>query len=449
MEAQWYNNRDMGKKRNKKLESYILESITLEKWVNGGQALGYHDSKPVFVYGALPGEVCDVLVTKSKKGILEGIAQSIKKKSADRVDPENEYEYLSTSPWQILSYDAEKMAKLELLKQTFRHEVGIDLGESLEMRVPKEQYGYRNKMEYNFWGDEDGLHLALHKRGSGQKIKLEGSVLASEAINRAGKELVSLLNSKKIFAGDLKSLILRSSAPPTSGGECVGALFVKKEEFEEIDLPESLRGLVCYYSNPKSPASVITKELWRKGDIELADEILGKELKYDVNSFFQVNIEMFEEVLEEVKSRLLPDLKIVDFYGGVGSIGISLRADGEIERELEIVELDEHSANMAKENILGLKNSSVENLASEEALEKIANDSVLVVDPPRAGLHKKVVQTICDIKPKQLVYLSCNPVTQARDLKEVIEAGYKIKFARGYNFFPRTPHIESLVMLEL
>ncbi len=433
----------MGKRRQKRFKPYLLEDVTLEKFVNGGQALGYSNGKPVFVWGALVGEVVDVLVTKSRKGVLEGVAQDIKLRSENRVEPKNEYEYLSTSPWQILTFDYENQVKLELLKQTFKHEAGIDLGTELgevEMFAGSEEFGYRNKMEYNFWGDDEGLHLALHKRGSGQKIKLEGSVLASDAINRAGQDLVELLNKKKIFAGDLKSLVLRSN----SIGECVGALFVKKEKFDDFEAPESLKGLVCYYSNPKSPASVITKELWRKGDIKLSDNTLGNEFAYDVNSFFQLNISVFEEALGDVKKFLKEDLSVVDFYGGVGSIGVSV-ADG---RALKVVELDGYSSEMAKQNISKLKNASVLNLPAEEALEEIVEDSVLIVDPPRAGLHKKVVQKICEAKPKQLVYLSCNPVTQARDLKEIIEAGYKIRLPRGYNFFPKTPHIESLVILE-
>ncbi|USN97803.1 MAG: class I SAM-dependent RNA methyltransferase [Candidatus Nomurabacteria bacterium] len=430
----------MGKRRNKKLESYVLENITLEKFVNGGQALGYTaEGKPLFVWGGLAGERVDVLVTKSKKGILEGVVEKVKVASENRVEPENEYEYLSTSPWQILRFDYENQVKLDLLKQTFKHEAGIDLCE-VTMFAGDKQYGYRNKMEYNFWGDEDGLHLALHKRGSGQKIKLEGSVLASETINKAGESILSTLNNLGVFAGDLKSLILRSSAD----GKCVGALFVKKEDFSELELPEGLDGLVCYYSNPKSPASVITKELWKKGEITLEDKILDKNLKYDVNSFFQLNLPVFEEALRDIK-KYLNDGKIVDFYGGTGSIGISLINN---KNELKIVELDEHSAQMAKVNIKDLDNAKVFSLSAEESLEKIVSDSVLVVDPPRAGLHKKVVQSICEVKPKQLIYLSCSPVTQARDLKEIIEAGYKIKFARGYNFFPKTPHIESLIILE-
>lgn len=420
----------------------MLEDIILEKFVNGGQALGYHDGKPVFVWGGLPGEVGDVLVTKSKRGVLEGVVEKIKDRSDSRVEAKSEDEYLSTSPWQILDFKYENKVKLELLKQTFKHEAGINLGD-IEMIHGKKEYGYRNKMEYNFWGDNDGVHLALHKRGSGQKIMLEGSVLASNAINQVGKDLVRLLNEKKIFAGDLKSLVLRSNGL----GECVGALFVKKKEFKQFEIPKSLKGLVCYYSDPKSPASVKTAEVWRSGNINLTDKVCGVDLGYDVNSFFQVNVDIFERAIEDIGARVSSKTsQLTDFYGGVGSIGVLTSGD----KPLKIVEIDEDNAEMAQQNLarLNLKKAEIVCLPGEQSLDSIVSDSTLVVDPPRAGLHKRVVQQISEAKPKQVVYLSCNPVTQARDVKILLEAGYEIGFARGYNFFPKTPHIESLVVLE-
>lgn len=429
--------------RRKKI-SYEIKDLALEKLVNGGQALGYSDGKPVFVWGGLPGEVVDVHIGKAKRGVLEGIVTKVSKVSPERVEPREPEEYLSTSPWQILDPKKEDQVKLELLAQTFKHEAGVDLGE-IEFVGPDsgKEFGYRNKMEYVFWGDEDGLHLALHKRGSGQKIMLEGSALASEAINKAGSAVVDLLNKKKVFAGDLKSLVLRSNLK----GECVGALFIKTEDFKEFEIPTELKGLVCYYSNPKSPASVITKELWREGVIDLSEQVSGLEIAYDVNSFFQVNLPIFEKTLDDIRTNLLPDLPILDFYGGVGSIGLSIAGKN---RALSIVEINEQSVEMARKNIASLKlsNAVVASGASEDALDEIWADSILVVDPPRAGLHKKVVQHIAEVKPKQIIYLSCNPVTQARDVKFLIEAGYRVSFARGYNFFPRTPHVESLVVLE-
>lgn len=435
------------KSRNKKkFEPYLIEGLKLEKFVNGGQALGYTvEGKPIFVWGGIAGEIVDVQVMKSKRGVLEALVEKVNLKSKNRVEPKEPEEYLSTSPWQILSLGYENQVKAELLEQTFKHELGLELKDLELISSDKNTgYGYRNKMEYAFWGDEDGLSLALHKRGSGQKIKLKGSALASDAINKAGKSLVGLLNEKQIFAGKLKSLVLRSDG----FGGCAGALFVKAEDFLELELPEALEGLVCYYSNPKSPASVITSELWRKGELKLKDQVCGVDIGYDVNSFFQVNIDLFEKVIEDIKLNLdSEDSKIIDFYGGVGSIGILLAGN---DNQLKIVEISKESAEKAQQNLarLGLNKASVFCGAAEDLLEEIEQNSVLVVDPPRAGLHKKVTQKIIEVKPKKLIYLSCNPVTQARDVGLLLEAGYKIKFNRGYNFFPRTPHIESLVILE-
>jgi 23S rRNA (uracil1939-C5)-methyltransferase len=436
------------KSRNKKkFEPYLIEGLKLEKFVNGGQALGYTvEGKPIFVWGGIAGEIVDVQVMKSKRGVLEALVEKVNLKSKNRVEPKEPEEYLSTSPWQILSLGYENQVKAELLEQTFKHELGLELKDLELISSDKNTgYGYRNKMEYAFWGDEDGLSLALHKRGSGQKIKLKGSALASDAINKAGKSLVGLLNEKQIFAGKLKSLVLRSDG----FGGCAGALFVKAEDFLELELPEALEGLVCYYSNPKSPASVITSELWRKGELKLKDQVCGVDIGYDVNSFFQVNIDLFEKVIEDIKLNLdSEDSKIIDFYGGVGSIGILLAGN---DNQLKIVEISKESAEKAQQNLarLGLNKASVFCGAAEDLLEEIEQNSVLVVDPPRAGLHKKVTQKIIEVKPKKLIYLSCNPVTQARDVGLLLEAGYKIKFNRGYNFFPRTPHIESLMILEI
>ena len=436
------------KSRNKKkFEPYLIEGLKLEKFVNGGQALGYTvEGKPIFVWGGIAGEIVDVQVMKSKRGVLEALVEKVNLKSKNRVEPKEPEEFLSTSPWQILSLGYENQVKAELLEQTFKHELGLELKDLELISSDKNTgYGYRNKMEYAFWGDEDGLSLALHKRGSGQKIKLKGSALASDAINKAGKSLVGLLNEKQIFAGKLKSLVLRSDG----FGGCAGALFVKAEDFLELELPEALEGLVCYYSNPKSPASVITSELWRKGELKLKDQVCGVDIGYDVNSFFQVNIDLFEKVIEDIKLNLdSEDSKIIDFYGGVGSIGILLAGN---DNQLKIVEISKESAEKAQQNLarLGLNKASVFCGAAEDLLEEIEQNSVLVVDPPRAGLHKKVTQKIIEVKPKKLIYLSCNPVTQARDVGLLLEAGYKIKFNRGYNFFPRTPHIESLMILEI
>jgi len=130
----------------------------------------------------------------------------------------------------------------------------------------------------------------------------------------------------------------------------------------------------------------------------------------------------------------------IDMYSGVGAIGAPL--DG----TAVLVESDDNNIVMAEKNV-GDKEIIVVHASSENAVEHIHNDKVLIVDPPRAGLHKNVIEAIIQAKPPKIVYLSCNPSTQARDVG-LLREEYEVGYAQGFNFFPRTPHIESLIIME-
>ena len=155
---------------------------------------------------------------------------------------------------------------------------------------------------------------------------------------------------------------------------------------------------------------------------------------------------MFETALKKITSvvkahkKLSQKAKVIDMYSGVGTIGICVGAD-------TLVESDSSNVAMAKVNVEGTE-TEVVHATSEYAVEHIAPNSVLIVDPPRAGLHSSVIDRILEAKPSKIIYLSCNPSTQARDIR-YLSGAYSVKFAQGYNFFPRTPHIESLIILEL
>ncbi len=409
------------------------ETVKIEKLVHGGQGLAtMADGRKVFVWNALPGEEVQVQVIRKKRDYAEAIATKIVMPSNERVEPA-ESNYLSTSPWQIMTYPAENIEKRSIVQEIFTRE-HIDLPE-FTFTAPNDEWNYRNKMEFSFWGDDDGLHLALHQRGTRGKQILTGSKLALEIVNEAANKVLTELMKHNIRAGELKTLIVRAS----QDGEVASALFVKNEDFKKLSLPEGISGLRVYYSNPKSPASVATKLLYEEGSALLTDDLMGKTFSYDVNSFFQVNIPIFEKTLSRI-AEFAKQRAVVDMYGGVGSIGLSVSED------VTVVELDDATAAMAKVNAQAT-GAQVVIASSEKALEYIVADKLLIVDPPRAGLHKKVVERINTVLPERIIYLSCNPATQARDIKDLL-GNYKITFFEGYNFFPRTPHIETLAILE-
>lgn len=412
-------------------------TVTTDRLVHGGQAIGtLEDGQKVFVWNALPGETVEARVIKRKRSYLEAIAETISVASPERIAPQ-EVNYLATSPWQIMTYQSENVAKRDIALAVMAHEK-VALPDTIAATVaPELHWQYRNKMEYSFWGDDQGLHLALHMRGSHGKEIVQGSRLAMPAIDAAGRALVALLNQHGVRASDLKTVVLRCDQQ----GNTVAALYVKLNTFIEITLPAELKGLRVYHSNPKSPASVPTSLLYELGDCTLTDTIEGTSLTYDVDSFFQVHIPIFKEALAAI-ARHNPHASLVDMYAGVGSIGLSLPLHA-----VTLVELDEASVGMARRNAEVAKATTTVVAASAEAsLDYITNDMPIIVDPPRAGLHPSVTKRILEQAPPCITYLSCNPATQARDLAQLQEV-YEITHFGVYNFFPHTPHIETLAVL--
>ena len=296
-----------------------LTQVTIEKLVHGGQGIGtLPDGRKVFVWNALPGEVVLARLLKSKKGYAEAIAQHIVKASDERVEPLELASYLATSPWQIMTFGAENKYKKEILAEAFiREKVQLP---AFDFVSDKNESAYRSKMEFGLWGDDDGISLAHFVRGSHGKTKVTGSVLALPAINEAASAVLAKINTFKLRAGDIKSMLIRAD----QDGNAVVALFVKREDFVTLKKPKNLQGLAVYYSNPKSPASVPTKLLQLEGERTLNDVILGATIFYDVLSFFQVNLPVFRLAIQKI-NNLLGDIPKIDLYSGVGSIGIPIR----------------------------------------------------------------------------------------------------------------------------
>ncbi len=413
-------------------------------FVHGGQAIGeITDGRKCFVWGALPDEIVDVQLTKKKKTWAEGFTVGIIQPSPIRIAPLEPDIYLATSPWQILDYQEEASAKQKILAETFERE-GVSV-QWLAFSQQNNPHNYRNKMEYNFWYDNElnTVSLALHKRGTHQKVAVAGSVLASDAINIAGSQLVQYINKNAIEARRLKSVILRSTAE----GEVGISLFVNDASVAEQFLPyyNGRNNMEIVYSNPRSPASVAT-EILAPAQSQLVDTLLNKKYLYSNRSFFQVNIPVYEKVLQIIRDIVEQSgaKEVVDMYSGVGTIGFSVTSNN---KKITLVETDEASVEQARQNVGDASDATIVLANAEAALDYVSSDRLLIVDPPRAGLHKDVAEQIIEQKPPTVVYLSCNPSTQARDVKILIDNGYVITHAQGFNFFPRTPHIESLVVL--
>ena len=422
---------------------------SIEKIVGGGQSLGVMpDGRKLFVWGALPGERVVVQITKKKRSFCEGVALEIIQPSTERVEPRDVDSYISTSPWQVVEFSTEQHYKAALIEEAFElHD--IVLPQPIIVKTDSRIYEYRNKVEYSWYWDteHEQLELAFFRRGTKGKIPISQMSLARPEIMTAARAIRDLLRAKPIEARNLKTLLIRCD----NNGSVVWQLYVKDHLPATISPEEAstlpAQGGEIIYSDPKSPASRITKRLASFGNVTLEDTILGVPFRYATEGFFQVNLPIYEQTLRDMKQWIdsAKSQKTVDLYSGVGTIGLTIGGE-----ECTLVEVDEHAVREMRRNIKEQGNDALAVLApSEKALEYITGDKTIIVDPPRAGLHSDVIERLRDTQPERIVYLSCNPVTQARDVALLCAQGlYGIRHHQGYNFFPRTPHIEHLVVLD-
>lgn len=424
----------------------------MEKIVGGGQAIGtLDDGRKAFVWGGLPKELVTIRVTKKKSHFVEGVMTEIIEKSPERITPRDENSYLSTSPWQIMPMSSEQFQKISLIEEAFSLH-NITLPEKIKVFSDGVEFNYRNKVEFSWFGDttenstKETLDLAFFKRGGKGKVIVDGTSLAHPSINKLAIEIRDLLREKPIVARQLKTLLIRSDQQ----GNTVWQLYVKDKIENLISDDEakllSAAGGEIIYSNPKSPASRITERLNKFGDTTLSDTILGVAFNYACEGFFQVNIPVYEKALSDMKAWINCNekLPILDLYSGVGTIGLTIGGD-----DVTLVEINEHAVAEMQRNIAKLNRPSAKAILapSEKSLECITGEQIVIVDPPRAGLHSDVTNRLLETEPPRIIYLSCNPVTQARDVS-LLQEKYKIVHHQGYNFFPRTPHIEHLVVLD-
>ena len=430
-----------------------FEIAKFDKITPGGQALGtLKNGKKIFAWGVLPNETAKIQITKNKSSFAEGFAVEIFESSPERIEPRDPESFLSTSPWQIFDFDFEQKTKQELIFESFRQEK-IELKNQEAFYSDGKIFKYRNKVEFSFWwekseeNENDGeLSLAFFKRGGKGKIPVFGTSLATSEINQAGQKVLAILRDRKTASRDLKTLLIRANQK----GEISAQLYVKDENFAIFNEQElsklNFKNFEIIFSNPKSPASVITKKIQSQNQENLQDSVLGVNFNYATESFFQINLPVYEQALCDMKKFIDVSKPTVDLYSGVGSIGLTIGAG-----DLTLVEINEPAVEEMRRNIAELRREKTAKAIlspSEKALDFIKKGANLIVDPPRAGMNREVCEKILEIEPERVIYLSCNPTTQARDIA-ILSKKYEIIYARGYNFFPRTPHIENLIILEI
>lgn len=421
------------------------QRVTIEKLVAGGQGMGRVDNKVVFVWGGLPGEVVDFQIIKKKKQFIEGVMTAVVTPSPSRIEPRDAH-YLICSPWQSMRFDEENIWKKAAAIEAYQRLGNVVVPAYTEIFSDGVEYGYRNKLEFSFTTDAEGkVSLGFHERGSlWRSAAVTGCALGTSAINATAEKIVAWLRQQAVSPLALKSVVIRSNTK----GETVAALFIK-DRIVVTKYPERNShwlGFQIFYSNPLSPASVPTESIYNDGPTFLTESVNGRKLKYGSLSFFQVNVPVFRQAITDIGTFIDPGSSVVDYYSGVGSIGLPLADKC---AKLTLVESNPEAVQYANSNITANNISNAKALlaAAENDTSHITHDSIIILDPPRIGLHKKVIEALLEIKPRRIVYLSCDIATHARDIA-LLSVGYKPAHWKLYNFFPRTPHTESLVVMD-
>lgn len=358
------------------------------------------------------------------------------------------------SPWQDVPYGEQLRRKQQRLVDLYAEiEDGLPELPSImdDFRASPSRLGYRTKMEFSFTNGESNdepLRLAFHKRG--RRYDMEplplGCSLAGDAANAVALDVVDRLRAEGVAACQLKSVVIREAKRT---GEIVAALYVRDEEFpaEILANLSGTRGSVVIYSRPNTPASVLTRVLATSGTPDLTEEVAGLRLRYAHDGFFQINVPVFEQAVRDLAAHVQPTGTILELYSGVGAIGLQLAERAE--RVLGF-ELNAPAVACARQNALQNDIGNYEAFAMSAQqihADTLSAPRALVLDPPREGLAPKVVQRLVKARPARILYLSCNPATQARDYAQ-LSSTYRPAYLAGYDFFPHTPHIESLLVLE-
>jgi 23S rRNA (uracil1939-C5)-methyltransferase len=426
--------------------------LEIDSLAQGGRGVARADGYVVFVSGALPGDRVRARLTKAKRGFAEAKAIELVAPSADRVPDRctHEDEPCPGAPWQGLPYERQLTEKTRQVDEALRRLGGLD-GFDLEPIVPAvEQWRYRNKLEYSFGARDGAVVLGFHRRGSwSEVIDTEDCQLASNRNNQARNEVREWARREGIpsydggeHEGVLRTLVVREGRRT---GQVQTRLVTSPASFTKppVDLHTVVEGPS---GGTAGPTGVLGQEF-------LEEELGGLRFRISHAAFFQTNTEMAERLCELAREAagLSGSERVFDLYCGIGTIGILLARDaGEVWGVEAVPEAIADAEHNARQNGVDNARFVAQNvrLGVRPLLEQAGKPDVVVVDPPRAGLSKKIVRRVIECGARRIVYVSCNPTTLAPNAAQLVADGYRLRRVTPVDMFPHTPHVECVAVLE-
>ena len=465
----------------KKTKRQVFENVTVVDAAAKGKTIGKApDGRVIFLTNTVPGDVVDVQTTKKRKSYFEGIATTFHSLSNKRVEPVcQHFGVCGGCKWQDMGYEHQLFYKQKEVENNLKRIGHLDLPEMTPILGSKEQYFYRNKMEFSFSDSrwltldeiqsdnqiEDKNALGFHIPGMWDKIldikkchlqKDPSNAIRLETKKFAIENGLTFFNPRNQY-GMLRTLMIRTS----SIGEIMVLVqfFENNKEKRELLLnhlsnhfPEITS--LLYVNNPKQNDTIYDQEIiCFSGRDHIFEEMEGLKFKINAKSFYQTNSDQAYELYKI--TRNFADLKgdelVYDLYTGTGTIAQFVAKKAKkvigIESVPEAILDAKENAERNEINNVDFFVGDMKNVFNEQFIKQNGIPDVIITDPPRDGMHKDVVQQILSIAPKKVIYVSCNSATQARDL-ELMKDMYQVAKVQPVDMFPQTHHVENVVLLE-
>lgn len=441
--------------------------VQFEDLTHDGAGVAKVEGYPIFVPNGLPGEKAKIKITKVNKGYSFGRLIEIYEESADRVDaPCPIYKECGGCQLQHLSYEGQLKAKEKQVRDVLTRIGKLDDVKVHPVLGMQDPWRYRNKAQVPVGEREGGLIAGFYQKRSHEIIDMRACLIQQD-INDEVVQIVKEVCEKygvsaydeKRHKGTIRHIMARHGLVT---GEVMVVIVTRTP-----DLPNGKRIVEEIVSRVKGVKSVIQNVNSKKSNVILGYEtrvLWGEEVIYDYigdvkfaissRSFYQVNPEQTKVLYEQALSyaNLTGEEEVIDAYCGIGTISLFLAKKA---KKVYGVEIVPEAIEDAKRNAVlnGIENVEFAVGEAETVIPKWYEEGitadVLVVDPPRKGCDESLLKTILDMKPKRVVYVSCNPATLARDLRILEDGGYKTVEVQPVDMFPHTTHVEVTVKLVL
>lgn len=461
----------------------LIENVRIEAVAAEGKALAHVDEKVVFVPYVVPGDVVDLQVKKKKHSYMETVAVKIHEYSPLRDEPFcRHFGICGGCKWQCLKYEEQLRAKQQQVVDNLQRIGKIELPEISPILGSRLTKAYRNKLEFGFsdkrWLTEDEIRsnteysnkdaVGFHITGAFDKIlDITECHLMDDINNRIRNDIREYALEHELTFYDLRENkgLLRSLMIRTSNtGELMFLVQFRIENKEEKQQAMALMQHLAdtfpeitsllYVDNHKCNDTFADQPIHVfKGQDHIFEEMENLRFKVGPKSFYQTNTEQAYELYKVARSfaALTGNELVYDLYTGTGTIANFVARSA---RQVIGIEYVPEAIEDAKVNsqINGIENTlfyagDMKDILNREFIEKHGRPDVIITDPPRAGMHQDVIDTILFAAPLRIVYVSCNPATQARDLN-LLDANYKVVKVQPVDMFPHTQHVENVVLLE-